>query len=159
MSVPAPEHGTAADATSAIAQTLANAGGALSLRGLREPEQIMVMLVAQFGSLVLVSLCTRPPDLSAIGPFYARLHTPVGKEDEVRWAEPPQQLPVAATLGMDGVVLDYRMTSRWAHQGFQRMGLEIPRLTWFDWAGFLAAWVGVGGLIGLLTWLADCGAK
>ena len=27
-------------------------------------------------------------------------------------------------------------------------------MTWFDWGGFLAAWVLVGGLIGLLIWLA-----
>jgi hypothetical protein len=159
MSVPAPEHGTATDATSALAQMLANAGEALSVRGLREPQQIMVMLVTQFGLLVLVSLCTRPFDLSALGPFYARLHTPVGKENEVRWVEPPQDLPLSATLGMGGVVLDYRMTSRWTHQRFQGMGLEIPRLTWFDWAGFLAAWLGVGGLIGVLTWLAEVGSK
>ncbi len=36
----------------------------------------------------------------------------------------------------------------------QKLGLEIPRMTWFDWGGFLAAWVLVGGLIGLLIWLA-----
>ena len=32
-----------------------------------------------------MSLCTRPDDLPVIGPFYARIHTPVGKEHEVRW--------------------------------------------------------------------------
>jgi hypothetical protein len=41
----------------------------------------------------------------------------------------------------------------------QELGLEIPRLSWFDWGGFLAAWVLVGGLIGLLTWLAGLGSK
>ena len=62
------------------------------------------MLATQFGLLVLVSFCTRPYDLSAIGPFYARIHTPVGKEDEVRWDDPPHDLPEAATLGLDGVL-------------------------------------------------------
>ena len=36
----------------------------------------------------------------------------------------------------------------------QELGLEIPRFTWFDGVGFLAAWVLVGGLIGLLVWLS-----
>ena len=117
------------------------------------------MLGAQFGLLVIVSFCTRPYDLSAIGPFYARLHTPVGKEDEVRWEGASHDLPEAATLGMDGVYLDYRLSSRWAYAGLQRLGLEVPRLSWFDWAGFVAAWAGVGGLIGLLTWLAGVGSK
>ena len=76
--------------------------------GLSEPQQILIMLATQFGLLVLVSLCTRPSDIAAIGPFYARIHTPVGKEDEVRWDDPPHDLPEAATLGMDGVLLDYR---------------------------------------------------
>ena len=38
----------------------------------------------EFGLMILVSLVTRPRDLAVLGPFYARLHTPVGKEDEVR---------------------------------------------------------------------------
>jgi hypothetical protein len=159
MSVRAPEDATAADAMSALARLVGTAGGALSLRGLSESQHILIMLGTQFGLLVVVSLCTRPYGMSAIGPFYARLHTPVGKEDEVRWLDPPGELPEAATLGMGGALLDYRKASRWAHRGFQRIGLEVPRLTWFDWVGFLAAWLAVGGLIGLLTWLAGVGSK
>ena len=113
----------------------------------------------EFGLMILVSLVTRPRDLSALGPFYARLHTPVGKEDEVRWDEPPHDLPESATLGMEGIVLDYRKSSRFAYRRLQKLGLEIPRLTWFDWGGFLAAWVLVGGLIGLLIWLAGLGSR
>jgi Na+/proline symporter len=159
MSAPGPGAGTEANAFGGLAQLVATAGGAFSLRGLSESQQILIMLGAQFGLLVFVSFCTRPSELSVIGPFYARLHTPVGKEDEVRWEGNPHQLPEAATLGMDGVFLDYRRSSRWAYGGLQRVGLEIPRLSWFDWVGFAGAWAGVGGLIGLLTWLAGVGSK
>ncbi len=55
--------------------------------------------------------------------------------------EPPDDLPESATLGMEGIVLDYRKSSRFAYPRLQRFGLEIPRMTWFDWGGFLAAWV------------------
>ncbi len=68
-------------------------------------------------------------------------------------------LPESATLGMEGTSLDYRKSSRFAYAGLQELGLEIPRMTWFDWGGFLAAWVLVGGLIGLLIWLADSAVK
>jgi Na+/proline symporter len=131
------------------------AAGSLGLRGLTEPIQIIIMLAAEFGLMILVSLVTRPRDLATLGPFYARLHTPVGKEDEVQSDEPPHDLPEPATLGMEGLVLDYRKSSRFAYPRLQKLGLEIPRMTWFDWGGFLVAWVLVGGLIGLLIWLAS----
>jgi Na+/proline symporter len=151
--------GTVADGAGRIWQLVAAAGGALSLRELSESRQILVMLGSQFGLLVVVSFCTRPDKISALGPFYARLHTPVGMENEVRALIAPGELPEAATLGMEGVVLDYGQSSRWAYQGLQRLGLEIPRLSWFDWLGFLASWAAVGGLIGFLTWLAGVGSK
>jgi Na+/proline symporter len=125
----------------------------LGLRGLSDSVQIIVMLAVEFGLMIAVSLVTQPRDLAVLGPFYARLHTPVGKEDEVRWDEPTGDLPESATLGMEGVLLDYRKASRFACGRLQRLGLEIPRMTWFDWGGFLAAWLLVGGLIGLLIWL------
>ena len=34
----------------------------------------------------------------------------------------------------------------WPTEVYNELGLEIPRLSWFDWAGFLAAWVGRGRL-------------
>ena len=73
-----------------------------------------------------------------MGPFFARLHTPVGKEGEVRCEATSHALPESATLGMDGIVLDYRKSSRFAYASLQKLGLEIPRMTWFDWGGFLA---------------------
>ena len=136
------------------ANALLRAADALSLRGLSEPHQVLIMLGVEFGLLVLVSLLTPPRDRSTLDPFYARLHTPVGKEEEVRWEGPPGDLPESATLGLEGTRLDYRKSSRFAYPGLQTHGIEIPRLTWFDWGGFLVAWVFVGGLIWLLTWLA-----
>jgi Na+/proline symporter len=130
-----------------------------TLARLGNSQQIMIMLGTQFGLLIAVSLLTRPGDAREIGAFYARIHTPVGKEVEVRWDDPPHDLPEAATIGLEGVVFDYRKSSRFAYGRLQELGLEIPRLSWFDWGGFLAAWVMVGGLIGLLIWLASLGAR
>ena len=65
----------------------------------------------------------------------------------------------AATIGLGRVRLDYRKSSRFAYHRLQALGLEIPRLSWFDSGGFLAAWVLVAGLIGLLTWLAQLGSR
>jgi hypothetical protein len=159
LSMGVPDQGSAAALVGMRAQLVGTAGGVPWLVGLSEPQQILIMLATQFGLLVLVSLCTRPYDLAALGPFYARIHTPVGKEDEVRCDGPVPDHPEALALGMDGVLLDYGKSSRWAYGRLQRLGLEIPRLSWFDWLGFLAAWVFVGGLIGLLTWLARIGSK
>ena len=75
-------------------------------------------------------------------------------EGDVQWVAPPHDLPESATLGLEGTPLDYRKSSRFAYARLQVLGLEIPRLTWFDVVGFLAAWVLVGGLIGLLVWLS-----
>jgi hypothetical protein len=159
FSAPKAAAASVADAAGLLRQFMDAPGLALWLRGPSESQQILIMLGTQFGLLVVVSLCTRPDDLSALGPFYARLHTPVGKEDEVRWEDAPRELPESATLGMDGDFLDYRKSSRWAHQRLQKIGIEIPRLSWLDWAGFLSAWAGVAALIGLLTWLAGIGSK
>ncbi len=150
-------------------QSVLGAAGSVGLRGLSQPVQITLMLATEFGLMILISLMTTPREMSTLGPFYARLHTPVGKEDEVRCADKPKpslessdffeqpgltDLPESATLGMDGVLLDYRKSSRYAYPALQRLGFEIPRLTWFDCAGFLAAWALVGGLICLLIWIS-----
>ena len=76
----------------------------------------------------------------------------------MRWDDPPPGLPEAATIGLDGAAFDYRKSSRFAYRRLQELGFEIPRLSWFDWGGFLVAWVLVGGLVGLLTYLAGLGS-
>jgi Na+/proline symporter len=136
------------------ARRLVEMAGSLGLRGLSEPVQVIIMLAVEFGLMIAASLVTQPRELAALGPFYARLHTPVGREDEVRCDEPPHDLPESATLGMEGKLLDYQKSSQFTYSRLQKFGLEIPRLTWFDWGGFALAWLLVGGLIGLLITLA-----
>jgi Na+/proline symporter len=159
MNAPSPKGGSVASVIDGPAQTARTAVRALALHDLSEPKQILIMLATEFGLLVLVSLCTRPPDPLMIDPFYARIHTPVGKEEEVRWDDPPHDLPEAATIGLEGVAFDYSKASKFAYGRLQRFGLEIPRLSRFDCGGFLAAWILVGGLIGLLIYLAGLGAR
>jgi hypothetical protein len=145
---------SAIPAVGPAARVVLDAAGSVGLRGLSQPVQIIIMLLVEFGLMILVSLITRPCGASVLGPFYARLHTPVGKEDEVRWDDPPHDLPESAALGLDGPALDYRKSSRFAYPRLQSLGLEIPRFTPFDCVGFLVAWLLVGGLIWLLMWLA-----
>ncbi len=132
---------TTSPAVGQAARAFVSAADALSLRGLSEPKQIVVILAAEFGLMIFASLFTRPHDTSLLEPFYARLHTPVGREDAVRWDEPPPDLPESATLGIEGTALDYRKSSRFAYARLQKLGVEIPRMTWFDW-GWLPGGLG-----------------
>ena len=116
------------------------------------------MLGAQFGVFVLVSLLTSPQAAAQLDPFFARLHAPVGREEEFALAEMPETFIEEATLGLHGVALDYQKTSPLAYPFLQQFGIEIPRLSVADWGGFLVAWGTVGGLVALLIWLASLGA-
>jgi Na+/proline symporter len=140
-----------------MAGTLAAAGKMLHLRDVSKPTEILITLATEFGLLVLVSLLTRPHAAGRLDPFFARLLTPVGKEPEVQWTDAPADLPESATLGMDGVRLDYRKSSAYAYQGLQRLGFEVPRMTWFDWGGFVLAWIFVGALLALMLFLTGVG--
>ncbi len=60
-------------------------------------------------------------------------------------------------LGLHGIAIDYGKASQFAYPGLRKIGIEIPRMSFIDWAGFLAAWLTVGGLIALLVWLASLG--
>jgi len=133
-------------------------GRVTGLREWPEPAQILLRLAVQFGLVFVVSLLTPAPRASRLDPFFARLLTPVGRENEVSLDTPSGTLAESATLGMEGVLLDYQKACKFAYQPLRRLGIEIPRMTWFDWAGFAAAWVLVGGLIVLLLWLARLGA-
>lgn len=147
---------------------LLDAGGAelahlsrlLHLRDLSKSTQILVMLLVEFGVLILVSLLTRPQSREQLNFFFARLLTPVGREQEFACPGPGSSgpgdaaLPEYATLGLDGPALDYARASSMGYRALQRFGIEIPRLTALDIGGFLAAWCFVGMLIVLLAWLA-----
>ena len=133
------------------------------------------MLGAAFGLLIVVSLLTRPLPAEQLNPFFARLHTPVGRESDVRVTAPAGIAKAQADHGVQSVAAvaswepaaaaegedaqwDYRKASAFAYRSLQRVGLEIPRLGRIDWGGFLLAWGLVGALIVLLMWLARLGA-
>ena len=128
-----------------------------SAASLDASTKILLTLAAQFGTFVVVSLCTRPQSADRLDPFFARLHTPVGREQEFALAEPPITFREEAVLGLSGIAIDYRKVSHLAYPGLRRIGIEIPKMSAVDWAGFLLAWATVGGLIGLLVWLASLG--
>ena len=138
---------------------LAAAGEVLHIRGVSKPVEVLITLTTELGLLVAVSLLTRPHAAGQLDPFFARLLTPVGKEHEVQWVDAPAALPESATLGMDGLMLDYRKASAYAYRGLQRIGIELPRLTWFDWGGFVLAWIFVGALVALVLVLSRLGAS
>jgi Na+/proline symporter len=120
--------------------------------------QILVMLAVEFGLLILVSWLTRPQPASQLDPFFARLHTPVGMEQKFRLQAPSAgPHPAAISSERDGIPLDYDRASAYAYRTLQRLGLEIPRMTWVDCGGFLLAWGLVAALIGILLTLANLG--
>ena len=113
----------------------------------KEPIQILVQLVVQFGMLMLVSLVSRPPERSRLDSFFARLLTPVGKESEVALASPPVRHAEEAALGLHLPGLDYQRAASWGYEWPRRFGFEIPRLGRSEWGGFLLAWGVVAGLL------------
>jgi hypothetical protein len=125
--------------------------------GFDKSTQVLLMLAAQFGVLVVVSLVTASQPAAKLDPFFARLHTPVGRESEFAAIETPGLFTEEASLGLYGPALDYQKSSQFAYAGLQKLGIEVPRLSLADWGGFLLAWVTVGGLIALLVWLASLG--
>jgi len=140
-----------------IVQPLFDFADLLSIRGHARPLQILIMLSAEFGVLILVSLCTKSQPAKQLDPFFARLHTPIGREEEFTETTPSENPHESATLGLHGLRLDYNLAKKNAYPSLRRWDLEIPRMTWSDWNGFLAAWGLVFALIGLLAWLATLG--
>lgn len=126
--------------------------------GLSKPEQILLMLVTQFGILVIVSLVTRPQAKELLDPFFARLLTPVGREIQFASTAAVDDYSAEATLGLAHGGLDYEKAAGLAYSGLRKIGIEIPRLSLFDWGGFVLAWGMVAGLIALLAWLSQLGA-
>lgn len=124
-----------------------------SLRQLSGAVKIFMILGLQFGSMIIVSLITRSHSKEQLDAFYARLLTPVGREEGIARPETPGA-PEHLSLGLHGTVLDYDRAAHFGMKSVRPLGLEIPRMTWFDIVGFVAAWGLVGALIALLAWLA-----
>jgi len=104
---------------------------------LSPPWQMIFYLTAGFVVLVVVSLFTRRTPKDRLDRFYACLRTPIGvDEPEVE----PFTLPASVEPGPRSVLI-------------QHPDFEIPRPTLIGIGGFLAAWVGVGLLIGAVYWI------
>jgi SSS family transporter len=107
-------------------------GGKLS-----PPWQMIFYLTAGFVVLVVVSLFTRRTPKDRLDRFYACLRTPISTDEpEVK----PFTLPAGVQPGPRNVLI--------RHPDF-----EIPKPTLIGIGGFLAAWLGVGLLIGAVYWI------
>jgi len=137
----------------ALGERWVNILNTLHMRGHSDAMKIMLMLGSQFGSLILISLITPSQPTEQLDAFYARLLTPVGREEGIARPEPAGAAEHLG-LGLHGTILDYNQASHFGIPALQRIGVEIPRLTTFDVVGFLAAWVLVGAMIALLAVLA-----
>ena len=100
--------------------------------------QMMFYMAAGTIVGIAVSLLTPRMPQEKLDRFFRLIHTPVTPGEEV--AEPctlpANPAPQEATL-------------------FSHPDIELPRLSFTDISGFLLAWGGVAGLIGLTIWLAN----
>jgi hypothetical protein len=87
--------------------------------------------------MIVVSLFTRRTPTQRLDRFYACLRTPIGPDE-------PEAEPFTLPEGVEPA--DRRMLID--HPDF-----EIPRPTLVGVVGFLAAWAGVGLLIGTVYWI------
>ena len=104
---------------------------------LSPPWQMIFYLTAGFVVLVVVSLFTRRAPKDRLERLYACLRTPIGVDEPE--AE-PFTLPAGVQPGPRNVLIK--------HPDFER-----PRPTLIGIGGFLAAWLGVGLLIGAVYWI------
>ncbi len=107
-------------------------GGELGL-----PWKMIMYLVTGFVVLVVVSLFTQRTSKDRLDKFYACMRTPIGPDE--RETE-PFTLPAGVQPRERNVLI-------------QHPDFEIPRPTLIGIGGFLAAWAGVGLLIGAVYWI------
>jgi len=101
------------------------------------PWQMILYLTAGFVVLVVVSLFTRRVSKERLDRFYDCLRTPIGPDEP---ETEPFTLPAGVQPGPRNVLI--------RHPDF-----EIPKPTAIGIFGFLAAWLGVGLLIGAVYWI------
>ena len=101
------------------------------------PWQMIIYLSAGFVVLIVVSLLTRRVPAENLDRFYACLRTPVGPDE-------PEAEPFTLPAGVQPAPRNVLIR----HPDF-----EIPRPTLIGIGGFLAAWLGVGLLIGAVYWI------
>ncbi len=101
------------------------------------PWQMISYLSTGFVVLVVVSLFTRRTPKDRLDRLYACLRTPIGADEP---EAKPFTLPAGVQPGPRNVLI-------------QHPDFEIPRPTLIGIGGFLAAWLGVGLLIGVVYWI------
>jgi len=101
------------------------------------PWKMIMYLATGFVVLVVVSLFTRRAPKDRLDRLYDCLRTPIGTDEPE--AE-PFTLPTGVQPGPRNVLI-------------QHPDFEIPRPTLIGIGGFLAAWLGVGLLIGAVYWI------
>ncbi len=101
------------------------------------PWQMISYLSTGFVVLVVVSLFTRRTPKDRLDRLYACLRTPIGADEP---EAKPFTLPAGVQPGPRNVLI-------------QHPDFEIPRPTLIGVGGFLAAWLGVGLLIGVVYWI------
>jgi Na+/proline symporter len=101
------------------------------------PWQMISYLSTGFVVLVVVSLFTRRTPKDRLDRLYACLRTPIGADEP---EAKPFTLPAGVQPGPRNVLIQ--------HPDFER-----PRPTLIGVGGFLAAWLGVGLLIGVVYWI------
>ena len=104
---------------------------------LSPPWQMIFYLTAGFVVLVVVSLFTRRAPKDRLERLYACLRTPIGVDE-------PEAEPFTLSAGVQPGPRNVLIK----HPDF-----EIPRPTLIGIGGFLAAWLGVGLLIGAVYWI------
>jgi len=101
------------------------------------PWQMIIYLSAGFVVMIVVSLFTKRVSAENLDRFYSCLRTPIGPDEPETTAF---TLPAGVEPAPRNVLID--------HPDF-----EIPKPTMIGILGFLAAWVGVGLLIGSVYWI------
>jgi Na+/proline symporter len=101
------------------------------------PWQMILYLSTGFIVMVVVSLFTKRAPAEHLERLYACLRTPIGPDEP---ETEPFTLPAGVEPGKRNVLI-------------QHPDFEIPRPTLIGIGGFLAAWVGVGLLIGAVYWI------
>jgi len=101
------------------------------------PWQMIIYLSAGFIVMILVSLFTKRVPAENLERFYSCLRTPIGPDEPETTAF---TLPAGVEAAPRNVLID--------HPDF-----EIPKPTLIGIFGFLAAWAGVGLLIGAVYWI------
>jgi Na+/proline symporter len=101
------------------------------------PWQMILYLSTGFIVMVVVSLFTKRAPAEHLERLYACLRTPIGPDE-------PETEPFTLPAGVEPAERDVLIR----HPDF-----EIPKPTLIGIGGFLAAWLGVGLLIGAVYWI------